>query len=77
MKKELKDAKFNEDHVALVIWSMRRGSRASSSQPDNTNMMGNLIVKRVEDTPNEDVAKPNFGRANLTLATTLREKRED
>lgn len=37
VKKELKGAKFSEDHVALVIWSLRKGSRASSSQPNVTN----------------------------------------
>lgn len=30
-KKEMKGAKFSEDNVALVIFSMRKGSRTSSS----------------------------------------------
>ena len=76
VKKELRGAKFNEDHVALVIYSMGRGSRANSSQPNDTNMIGNLIVKRVEDTPNEEAIELNVGIANLSLATTLREKKE-
>lgn len=76
VKKELKGAKFSKDHAALVIWSMRKGSRASSSQPNDTNLIGNLIVKRIEDTPNEEATKLNVRTTNLTLATTLREKKE-
>ena len=66
VKKELKGAKFSEDYAALVIWSMRKGSKASSSQPDDTNFIGNLIVKRVEDTPCEEAIELNVGIANPT-----------
>ena len=75
-KKEMKDAKFCEDHVAFVIWSMRKGSRTSSSQSNDTGLIGNLIVKRVEETTSEEATKLVSRSANFTLATTQRDKRE-
>lgn len=48
--KEMRGDKFSEEHSTLVIWLMRKGSRTSSSQPDDTGLIGSLIVKRVEET---------------------------
>ena len=69
-KRALSGAKYNEDHVALVIWSLKRGSRASYSQNNDSELMGNLIVKRIEDTPNEEATKLNVETTTLTLAIT-------
>lgn len=76
VKKEIKGAKFSEDNATLVIWSMRKGSKASSSQLDDNNLVGNLNVKRVEDTSSEEAIELNVKTTNLTLATNLREKRD-
>lgn len=56
VQKGLRGDNFSEDHATLVILSLRRGSRASFSQSDDTRLVGNLIVKRVEDTPNDEAA---------------------
>ena len=75
-KKEMKGAKFSEDHAAIVIWSIRKGSKTISSQPNDTSLIGNLIVKRVEETTSEEAPELGVGSANFTLATTLRYKRK-
>ena len=74
--KEIKGVKFSEGHSTLVIWFMRKGSGASSSHLDDTGFIGNLIVKRVEDTPNEEAIELYVGTNNLTLAIALREKKD-
>ena len=75
-KKEMKGAKFSEDHATLVIWLMRKGSRIVSSQPDDTSLIDRLVIKRVEETTTEEAAELGVGSANFTLATTQRDKRE-
>ena len=51
-KKDFQGTTFIEDHVALVSWSLRRGSRTTLSQPDELGLMGDIIVRRVADTSN-------------------------
>ena len=75
-KKEMKSAKFSEDHATLVIWSMRKGSRTSSSQPNDIGLIGNLIVKRVEETNSVEAIELGVGSAHFTLATTQRGQRD-
>ena len=50
----MKGVKLSEDHATLVIWSMRKGSKTSSSQPDVTSLMVSLIIKRVEEITTEE-----------------------
>jgi len=64
----MKGAKVSEDYAALVIWSMRKGSRTGSSQPSDNGLIGNLIVKRVEETTIEEATELGVGSANFTLA---------
>ena len=66
----MKGTKFSEDHVVLVIWSMRKGSRTTSSQPNDIGLIGNLIVKRVEETTTKEAKMISVGSTNITLATT-------
>lgn len=49
-KKEIAGTSFSNDQVSLVMWSLRRGSRNISSQPDDSGLIGNIIVRRVSDT---------------------------
>ena len=49
-KKDFQGTAFIEDHAALVSWSLRRGSRAALSKPDESRLMGDIIVMRVVDT---------------------------
>ena len=72
----MRGAKFSEDHPILVIWWMRKGSRASSTLPNDTGLIWSLIVKRVEETTSEEDTELGVGPANFTLATTQRDKRE-
>ena len=74
-KRALYCMKYSENHVSLVILSSKRGSRASYSQTNDFELMGNLIVKRLEDTPNEEVVELKVEIACLTLATTKKEKK--
>ena len=55
---------------------MRKGSKTISSHPDDISLIGDLIVKRVEDTRSEEATKLDFGSANITLATIERDERE-
>ena len=73
--KEIKGAKFSKGQATLVIWSVRKRSRTRSSQPNNIGLIGNLIVKRVEDTTNVEVAHLGMSVSGLNLATTEREKK--
>ena len=72
-KRALSVAKYSEDHVALVIWSLKRGSRASYSHTNDSKSMGSLIDKSVEDTPNEEAAKLNVETTTFTLPTFMKE----
>ena len=51
-KKDFQGTTFIEDHSALVSWSLRKGSRATLSQPNESGLMGDIIVRRVTDTSN-------------------------
>ena len=68
-KKEIKGATFNVDQATLVIWSIRKASRTMSLQSDSTGMIGDIIVKSVEDTISMEAAHLNFGTSQLNLAT--------
>ena len=57
IQRPLRVVKYNEEYVSLVIWSLQRGNRTHPSKPSDLDIIGNLIMKRVEDTPNEEVAK--------------------
>ena len=74
-KKILKGSKFSKDHVALVIWSLEIGSRASFSQSNDIELRGNLIVKRVENTLHDEAVEFNLETTTLTLATAKKQKR--
>ncbi len=49
-KKEFAGTSFSDDQAALVMWSLRRGSKIVSTQPDGSGLIGNIIVRRVVDT---------------------------
>ena len=49
-KEEILGAKFSIDQVSLIIWSIRKEYRTLSLQLHSIGQIGNLIVKRVEDT---------------------------
>ena len=73
-KKEISGTKFSTDQVDLVIWSIRKESRTMSLQLVSTRLIGNLIVKRVEDTISIEVAHLNVGTSQLTLATVEKDE---
>ena len=60
-KKEFQGIVFSGDHATLVIWSLRKGSQATSSQPDEFGLMGNVVVRRVDYTSHVRAAHMNVG----------------
>ena len=73
-KKDFQGATFIEDHAALVSWSLRRRSRATLSQPDESGLMGDIIVRRVADTSNVQAAHWNVDSSKFLLATAEKEE---
>lgn len=49
-KKEFAGIVFSNDQDDLVMWLLRRGTKAISSQPDDSGLVGNIIVRRVAET---------------------------
>ena len=74
-KKEFQGTAFNEDQVALVIWSLTKGSQATSSQPNDSRLMGNIIVIRVVDTTHVQAAHMNVGKSHFVPATAEKEQK--
>lgn len=70
-----KGVKYSEDHAALVIWSLKKTNRSHSFEQSDLNLMGSLIVERVKDTSNKEVATRNAETRIFTLAVTRREKK--
>ena len=68
-KEEILGAKFSVDQASLVIWSIRKASRTMSLQSDTTRLIGNLIVKGVEDTTSVQDTHSNVGAFQFTLVT--------
>ena len=75
-KKEFLGTPFSNYQAALVMWSLRRGSRAISSQPDDSGLIGNAIVRRVVDTSHVEVAHMNVDYSQFVLAIAKKEERE-
>lgn len=75
-KKEFLGTAFSNDQVALVMWSLRRGTRAISSQLDESRITGNIIVRRVADTSHVQAAHMNVDYSRFALATAEKEERE-
>lgn len=74
-KEDLQGTTFIEDQDTLVSWSLRRGSRATSSQLDESGLMGNIIVRRDADTSHVQEAHMNVDYSQFFLATTKKEKK--
>ena len=68
-KENFQGTAFIEDQAALVSWSLRRGSRATSLQSDDSSLMGSIIVRRVVDTSNVQVTHWNVDSSKFLLAT--------
>ena len=74
-KEDFQGTAFRQDQVALVSWSLRRGSRPIT-QLDESGLQGSIIVRRVADTSHVQVARMNMDHSQFTLATVEREERE-
>ena len=68
-KKEFLGTTFSNDQAALVMWSLRRGSRAILSQPDDSGLIGNFIVRRVANTSHIQAAHMNVDYYQFVFAT--------
>lgn len=75
-KKEFAGTSFSGDQVALVMWSLRRGSRIVSARPDGSRLIGNIIVRRVVDTSHIQAAHMDVDYSQFALATAKREEKE-
>ena len=73
-KRDFQGTAFIEDQDALVSWLLRKGSRATSSQPDDSGLMGNILVRRVADTSHVQAAYWNVDSSKFLLATTEKEE---
>ena len=49
-KEEFLGTTFSNDQATLLMWSLRRGSRTTPSQPDDLGLTRSIIVRRVVDT---------------------------
>ena len=72
-KKEFLGTAFSNDQDSLVMWSLRRGSRAAPSKIDDSGLIGNIIVRRVVDTSHVQAAHMNVNYSKFSLATADRE----
>ena len=75
-REEFLGTTFSNDQAALVMWSLRRGSRTTPLQPDDSGLTGNIIVRRVVDTSNVQLAYMNVDYSKFALATVEREEKE-
>ena len=73
-EKDFQGTAFIEDHAALVSWSLRRGSRATLSRPDESGLMGDIIVRRVADTSHVEASHMNVDYSQFMLATAKKEE---
>ena len=73
-KKDFQGTAFIEDHAALVSWSLKRGSRATLFKPDESGLVGDLIVRRVADTSHVEAAHMNVDYSQFVLATAKKEE---
>ena len=74
-KETFKGTAFIQDQVALVSWSLRRGSRAMT-QPDESRLHGSIIVRRVDDFSHVQVAHMGVDQSQFTLKTTKKEEQK-
>ena len=73
-KENFQGTTFIEDQAALVSWSLKRGSRTTSVQADESGLMGSLIVRRVADTSLVQAAHWNVDSSKFLLATAKKEE---
>lgn len=73
-RRDFQGTSFIEDQAALVSWSLRKGSRATPSQSDESGLMGNILVRRVADTSHVQAAYWNVDSSKFVLATAKKEE---
>ena len=73
-RRDFQGTSFIEDQAALVSWSLRKGSRATPSQSDESRLMGNILVGRVADTSHVQATYWNVNSSKFLLATAKKEE---